>query len=96
MYASIRRYRIDRSAIGEITARARDGFLPIISQLPGFIAYYVVDQGDGNAATISLFQDKAAAEESNRAAAGWVQENMVSLVEGPPEILAGRVVVSSS
>ena len=96
MYASIRRYRIARSSIDEISKRVQDGFLPIISALPGFVAYYIVDQGDGNAATISLFQDKAAALESNRAAAGWVQENMASLVEGPPQILAGKVVVSSS
>ena len=96
MYASIRRYRIDRSSIHQINALARDGFLPIISELPGFIAYYIVDQGDGNAATISLFEDKAAAEQSNRAAAAWVQENMAALVEGPPEILAGKVTVSSS
>ena len=96
MYASIRRYRIDRSSIDQISALARDGFLPIISDLPGFVAYYIVDQGDGHAATISLFQDRAAAEESNRAAAGWVQANMAALVEGPPEILAGKVVVSSS
>ena len=95
MYASIRRYRIDRSSISEITQRVREGFLPIISELPGFVAYYIVDQGDGNAATVSLFQDREAAEHSNRAAAQWVQENMVSLVEGPPEILAGKVVVSS-
>jgi hypothetical protein len=69
------------------------GFVPIISKAPGFVAYYVVDAGNDVVASVSVFQDQAGAEESNRMAADWVKENIASLVSGAPEITAGAVTV---
>jgi hypothetical protein len=69
------------------------GFVPIISQAPGFVAYYVVDAGNDLVASVSVFQDQAGAEESNRMAADWVKQNIASLVSGVPEITAGAVTV---
>jgi hypothetical protein len=69
------------------------GFVPIISKAPGFVAYYVVDAGNDVVASVSVFQDQAGAEESNRMAADWVKENIASLVSGSPEITAGVVTV---
>jgi hypothetical protein len=69
------------------------GFLPIISKAPGFVAYYIVDAGNDVVASVSVFEDEAGAEESNRMAADWVKENIASLVSGSPEITAGAVTV---
>lgn len=91
MYASIRRYKV--SSVDEVVQRASAGFVPLISQGPGFIAYYILDAGDGVVASISLFETQAGAEESDRMAASWVQENIAPLVSGPPEITAGEVKV---
>ena len=46
MYASVRRYEgvTDPS---EVTRLAQEGFIPIISEMPGFVAYYLVDAGRG-------------------------------------------------
>jgi hypothetical protein len=64
MYAAIRTYEtIDA---GEVTRRANRGFVPILRGTPGFIAYYVVDGGDGKLASISAFEERAGAEESTR------------------------------
>lgn len=93
MYASIRRYKTSPGAAAELAQRVNQGFVPIISKAPGFVAYYVVDAGNDVVASVSLFQDKAGAEESNRMAATWVKENIASLFEGPPEITAGEVIV---
>lgn len=71
----------------------QEGFLPIISQVPGFVAYYAWDCGNGEILTCSVFESRAGAEESNRRAAQWVQENLASLVPNPPEIMAGEVLV---
>ena len=76
MYASIRRYRTVAGASTELAQRVDQGFLPIISSAPGFIAYYVVDAGNDVVASVSIFQDQAGAEASNRTAADWVKANL--------------------
>jgi len=93
VYASVRRYRIDPDSAGEEMARVKEGFVPIVSEVPGFIAYYDLDAGDGVIASITIFEDQAGAEESNRMAAEWVKQNVASLFPDPPEITAGEVIV---
>lgn len=90
MYVSVRRYETNPGAVAEIMQRVQEGFVPIISQGPGFIAYYAVDAGQGVVASVSIFADKAGAEESNRMAAAWVKENLASLLPNPPQITAGE------
>ena len=93
MYVSVRRYEMDPTAVDEVMRRAEEGFVPIISKAPGFIAYYALDAGDGVVATISMFTDQAGAEESTRLAADYVRANLASLVPDPPEITAGEIKV---
>jgi hypothetical protein len=92
MYVSIRRYKTSPGGAAEVSLRVNQGFVPIISKAPGFVAYYVVDTGNDIIASISVFQDQVGSEESNRLAAGWVKENIASLLS-PPEITAGAVTV---
>ena len=89
MYISIRRYKANPGTSAAILQQANEGFVPIISKAPGFVAYCTVDAGNDVVASVSVFQDQAGAEESNRMAADWVKQNLASLVAGPPEITAG-------
>jgi len=91
MYASIRRYKVNPGAAAEIARRVNEGFVSIISGAPGFVAYYALDAGNDVIASVSIFQNQAGAEESNRMAADWVKESIASLVAGPPEVTAGEV-----
>ena len=92
MYTSIRRYEgLSPGTIEEITKLVKEEFVPIVSAGAGFIGYHLVDAGDGVMATISLFETEAAAEESNKAAASWVKENLAALLPNPPQITAGEV-----
>ena len=91
MYATIRRYE-GVSNPTEAAQRVNEGFVPLISQIPGFVAYYWVDAGSGVMISTSVFQDQASAEESNRTAADYVRQNLVSLLPNPPQITAGEVV----
>ena len=92
MYATVRRYEGVTNA-REAGKRVNEGFIPVISKLPGFVAYYWVDAGGGVMISTSIFQDQASEEESNREAAEWVrQNNMSSLLPNPPTITAGEVV----
>ena len=61
-------------------------FAAFISQAPGFVAYYIVDAGNHVVASISLFQDQAGAEESNRMAADWVKENIAAFGGDPDNV----------
>ncbi len=91
MFASIRRYPVTSGAVDELLKRVNEGFVSIISQAPGFVAYYAPDAGNDVVASVSVFQDQAGADESNRMAADWVRQEIASLMAGPPEITAGAV-----
>ena len=91
MYVAIRSYRLTSDSVDEVLRRANEGFIPIIKEAPGFLAYYAVDGGSGTVASVSVFKDRAGAEESNRMAAEWVRENLQSLLPSSPETIAGEV-----
>jgi heme-degrading monooxygenase HmoA len=95
MYASIRQYQTTPGAAAELTRRVQEGFVPIIATAPGFIAYYVVNAGDDRVASVSIFQNQAGAEDSNRMAAGWARDHLAELIAGPPLVTAGAVVVQA-
>ena len=55
------------------------------------MAYYALNTGAGEIATVSVFEDQAGADESIRMAADWVRQNLAALLPNPPEITAGEV-----
>ena len=65
----------------------------IIGEIDGFRAYYFFRTADGTA-SVSVFDDEAGAEESNKVAAAWIRENLPDLAVSAPQITAGEVVVS--
>jgi hypothetical protein len=93
MYAAIRTYQT--SDAREVARRANRGFVPIVSGTPGFVAYYIVDGGEGTVASVSIFEDRAGADESTRRAAEWVADNLAELAVSGPEVLAGEVRVEA-
>ena len=93
MYAAFRSYRTEEAA--EVAKRVNEGFIPIISKAPGFLAYYAIDTGQGVVASFSVFETRSQAEASNRIAADWVNENIAPLLD-VPEITAGEIVVHTT
>ncbi len=91
MYVTVRRYEGVTNPT-EAGRQVRETFLPVISEIPGFAAYYWVDAGGGVMISTSVFQDKAGAEESNRRAAAVVRDSLASLLPKPPQVTAGEVV----
>ncbi len=91
MYATVRRYD-GVTDPGEAGRRVNEGFAPLVSQIPGFVAYYWVDAGGGVMISTSVFQDLSHAEESTRRAADWVRQNLAALLPNPPQVTAGEVV----
>ncbi len=95
MHASIRRYNIDTDSVAALKVRVEDGFIPIVSKLPGFVSYMVIDAGNGIVAAVSVFDDQEAAERSNAAAAEWVRENLADVVKEAPDITTGEIVLAA-
>jgi hypothetical protein len=91
MYVTVRRYEgvTDPSEAGRLV---EEGFIPIISEMPGFVAYYWVDAGEGVMVSTSVFEHKDAEEQSNWAAGDFVAKNLASLLPNPPQITAGELV----
>src|SRR5919202_4205018 len=88
MYVAVRRYEgvTDPSEAGRIVD---EGFVPLISELPGFIAYYWVDAGDGVMVSTSVYEHKDAEEESTFVAGEFVAEHLAPLLPNPPQGTAG-------
>ncbi len=95
MYVAVRRYEgvTDAQKVGQV---AKEGFVPIISEMPGFVAYYLVDAGDGVLVTTSVFEHKDAEEQSTFRAGEFVAQNLSPLIPNPPQVTAGEVIVSKA
>jgi hypothetical protein len=91
MYVAVRRYDgvTDPQKAGQLVD---EGFIPLISELPGFVAYYWVDAGDGVMISTSVFEHRDAEEQTNYVAGKFVAEHLAPLMPNPPQISSGEVV----
>src|SRR5918994_1332463 len=90
MYAVVRRFEG-----GSKTPKGgrvfKGGVLSIISEMPGFVACYWIDAGDGVVVSTSVFEHKDAEEESTFRAGEFVQEHLAAFYPNPPQVTAGEV-----
>ncbi len=93
MYASVRIYK-EISDPDEITRLVQEEFVPLVSSIDGFVAYYLLDAGDGVMCSTSVFQDRAGAEASDEKAAAWARDRLADVVFDAPAITEGEVVAS--
>ena len=70
--------------------------MPIVKAVPGFVAYYVVFGEDDTITTVTIYRDKAGAEEANRRLLPWIRENLGQYLLVPPAGMAGTVVVHAT
>ncbi len=89
MYAAIRQAKAKSGSAEELARRIKDGAVPIISDVDGFRAYYVVYAGDDT----SIFDKFEQAEEANRRAIAWIEKDLGSLLAGHASAAAGPVIV---
>src|SRR5215203_4099042 len=91
MYVAVRRFEGVTDS-QKVAKAAKEGFMPIISEIPGFVAYYWVDSGDGVMVSTSVFEHKDAEEQSNWRAGDFVAQHLAPLLPNPPPITAGELV----
>jgi hypothetical protein len=93
MYAAIRQGKAKTGMVEELARRVKEGAIPIISDVEGFMAYYVVYAPDDTVVAISIFNNCAGAEESNRRGLAWIEQDLAPLLTGPATAMAGPVIV---
>ena len=91
----LRKVKPDKSA-EELTAMVREGFVPLVQEIPGFVSYFIVHNSETRDwAAVGVFADKAGADESTARAAEWGQGGASDYVEGDPTVVEGGVVVAA-
>ena len=89
VFASIRLYDgVDPADQAEIARLTAEGFLPIMRESDGFIAYFLLPEGD-NLAAISAFETAEQASASNKQAREFVVENLAPLLPNAPTVVQG-------
>ena len=89
MFASIRKYSGSPQLSDELV-KHQDEIKSVLRPIRGFHAYYLVKTTEG-AVTMTVCEDKAGADESNRVAATWLKDNLPLFANRAPEITIGEV-----
>jgi hypothetical protein len=91
----LRTVKPDRSP-DELMALIRDGFVPLLQEIPGFIWYVTgVNTETRGQFSVGVFEDQAGAAESTRRAAEWGKQGAADFVEGEPVVYEGVIGVAA-
>ena len=89
MFASIRKYS-GAPLLSDELVKHQDEIKTALRPISGLHAYYLVKTTDG-AVSLTLCEDKAGAEESNRLEATWLKAKLPTFASRAPEIATGEV-----
>jgi hypothetical protein len=90
MYATIRRYKV--TSPKELARLVNESFVPLISDIDGFEAYYLISASEDVFASMSIFNTQEGAEKSNQLSEDWIAKNGISLITGKFETHEGDVI----
>ena len=93
LFAAIRRAKLKPGMADEFAKRVEAGALPVMKQMDGFNAYYLVMGADDTVIAVSLYTNKAVAEASTQKLLPWIKENLGPLMASPTDPIDGEVVV---
>lgn len=92
LHAGVRIYDgFEAADLDEFVAIVEDGFLPIMRETDGFFGYYLMNNGEGAVAAVSIFDTEASALASNEKARDFVAQNLMAYLPNSPSATSGRV-----
>ena len=92
LHASVRIYDgFDMSTLDDFVSIADEGFLPLMRETDGFFGYYLMNNGAGIVAAISIFDTEDSALASNAKARDFVAEYLTAFLPSAPSVTSGRV-----
>jgi hypothetical protein len=92
MYASVRVTQAKPGSVDKIGQRVTDDFMPIVSEIPGFLGYYAINIGGDKLVTVSIFDDETGARESIQTSYEWVSKNITEWLARPLDIMEGQII----
>ena len=97
MYLVVRSYEQSDPRFGnEGFRRVRDELVPILADIEGFVEYYsAYDRERGTVTSISIYETKEGAEESNRVALDWGTKNLAIMGTVHPTTWADEILVGA-
>ena len=92
LHASVRIYDgFEADDLDEFVDIVDDGFLPIMRETDGFFGYYLMNNGAGAVAAISIFDTEESALASNERERDFVAEYLTAYLPNNPLVTSGRV-----
>lgn len=93
MYVTVRRSKHFGGA-DEIVRRAKEGLIPALMRMPGFVSYDIFSLQENVVIGVTIFDTQAASDEANKSFVVWAREqDLRSLLTGPHEVLSGEALV---
>ena len=93
-YIVVRQYQ-PQASIDQLQQALGQGYLPQLSQQPGFLGYSVFDDGSG-VTSVTIFESQDAEEAAANALADWVDQNLASLLPSPEQTISGTSFVQAA
>jgi hypothetical protein len=96
MFVTIRRYSprngaVNKASMELLRRQIQDEFLPVIQQVPGFKAYYVLNVANREVVTLSFCQTEEGMAEASRCASDYTLRNPLVYELGQPEVTESQV-----
>jgi hypothetical protein len=95
VFTTVRRYRVKLGQAEQAIRLAEIELLPIISAIPGFLAYQAVLVGPQSIMSVSTYRDRLAVDSANSAAEHWVEARLAAVIDGPARVTAGEVCLTA-
>ena len=99
MYASVRKYLVDAERVDELMQRVEETFAPRIEEMPGFVAYQVINAGEDRVGkdiviSVTVCSDREAVDRSVEMASEFVSSELSDVEVERIEAAEGEVGVS--
>jgi hypothetical protein len=65
MLGSVRHYKIDSNVVINLVQYFQREFVPIVRQMPEFVAFYVITKGSDIMTTVAIFDSQAGVDRAN-------------------------------
>ena len=96
LFAAIRRGKVKPGMAKEFAKRVEAGAVPVMKQMDGFKAYYLIAGADDTVIAVSIYSNKAVAEGSTQKLMPWIKENLGPLLASPTEPIDGEVLITAT
>ena len=96
MHVVIQRYRVRLGVVADAARYADKWFVPLLREIPGFGACFLMDAGGGVLGSIGVFETAEGVEAASRLAHEWFSKEWGSFRPLPPEVISGEVLAPAA